>query len=285
MKTYLSSGHAVNLIASLSTCTIRELNLYATCLDFEDCKSLSQLLTSSKYIKVLNVSVGCGPVYRELEGTAHGSIQLIVDSLSHNTSLEKLNMGGSNFSSVNVLSLASLLKVNTRLRHLYFKDCNIQSSDSVHLAKALEENATTQLQTLQLWDNPIGSEGAVAFADMLATNKSLTELNMRGCSIQEQGAICLAKALEKNFTVKKFDISENPIGSRGAVAFASMLTKNQCLKRLSLHADSVGVEGALELIESLKHNTTLEELKLSERCKPPSLDSALQDCVKFSQFL
>ena len=213
---YLSSGHAVNLIASLSTCTIRELNLYATCLDFEDCKSLSQLLTSSKYIKVLNVSVGCGPVYRELEGTAHGSIQLIVDSLSHNTSLEKLNMGGSNFSSVNVLSLASLLKVNTRLRHLYFKDCNIQSSDSVHLAKALEENATTQLQTLQLWDNPIGSEGAVAFADMLATNKSLTELNMRGCSIQEQGAICLAKALEKNFTVKKFDISENPIGSRGA---------------------------------------------------------------------
>ena len=62
--------------------------------------------------------------------------------------------------------------------------CNIQSSDSVHLAKALEENTTTQLHTLVLEGNPIGSEGAVAFASMLATNKSLNELNMCYCNIQ-----------------------------------------------------------------------------------------------------
>ena len=278
---YFGGGH---LIASLSTCTIRELNLYATCLGFWDCKALSQLLATSKYIKVLNVSVGYGPAFRKVEGDVHDSIQLIIDGLSRNTSLEKLNMGGSNFSSGNVFSLASLLKVNTRLRHLYFKDCNIQSSDSVHLAKALEENTSTQLHTLQLWDNPIGSEGAVAFADMLATNKSLAKLNMSECSIQEQGAVCLAEALEKNFTVKRFDISLNPIGSKGAVAFASMLKKNQRLKVLYLNDDSVGVEGALELIESLKHNTALKKLKLSLRCKPPSLDKALQNCVKFSQF-
>ena len=91
---------------------------------------------------------------------------------------------------------------------------------------------------------------------MLAKNKSLTDLNMRGCSIRGEGA----------------------------TAFASMLKKNQCLETLYLNDSSVGVEGAIELIESLKHNTTLEKLELSAKCKPPSfstLDKTLQDRIKF----
>ena len=104
--------------------------------------------------------------------------------------------------------------------------------------------------------NPIGSEGAVAFANMLATNKSLTDLNMSCCDIQKESAI----------------------------AFASMLKKNQCLKRLDLSDDSVGVEGALELIESLKHNTTLKELVLSEKCRPPSLYTLINE-LNISSFV
>ena len=305
----IGRGGAVNLITSLTNfSTIRELNLAYTGIGFEDCKALSELLATSKHIKVL--SIGCSLDYdRRLSSD---SIQLIIDGLSHNTSLEKLNMSCSNFSSENVLHLASVLRVNTRLKELNIGWCNIQSSDSVHLAKALEENTTTQLQTLVLWRNPIGSEGAVAFADMLATNKSLAKLNMTQCSIRGKDAVCLAKAMEKNSSVTEFDISFNSIGSEGAVAFADMLAtnkslakldmtqcsiqgegavalagmlkKNQCLKTLDLWDDSVDVEGALELIESLKHNTTLEKLGLSNKCKPPSFstqDKTLQDRVAF----
>ena len=254
----IGSGGTVNLITSLTKFgTIRELNLKYTGIGFEDCKALSELLATSKCIEVLNISE-----FEEQDDDVRlspDSIQCIIDGLSHNTSLEKLNMGGSNnsnFSSENVLHLASVLRVNTRLKKLDIGLCNIQSTDSLHLAKALEENTTTQLQTLKLYVNPIGSEGAAAFANMLATNKSLTKLDMRRCSIQ----------------------------GKGAVAFASKLKKNQCLKTLDLSDDSVGVEGALELIESLKHNTTLEKLELSAKCKPPSfstLDKTLQDRIKF----
>ena len=284
----IGRGGAVNLITSLTKfSTIRELSLLNTAIGFEDCKALSELLASSKYIEVLVIRNERVYDYCEVDEDlkfSPDSIQLIIDGLSHNTSLEKLDMSYSNFSSENVLHLASVLRVNTRLKELYIWNCNIQSSDSVHLAKALEENTTTQLQTLRLNGNLIGSEGAVAFADMLATNKSLTELNMWGCSIQGEGAVCLAKAMEKNSTVREFDISDNSVGSKGAVGFARMLKKNQCLKKLDLHGDSVGVEGALELMKSLKHNTTLEELVLSEKCKLPSfstLDRALQDRVIF----
>ena len=282
----IGEGGAVNLITSLTKfSTIRELNLELTSIGFEDCKALSKLLATSKYIQVLVIceNVDGEPVEQFI--LSPDSIQLIVDGLSHNTSLEKLIMCYSTFSSESVLSLATVLRVNPRLKVLDIGQCNIQSSDSVHLAKALEENTTTQLQTLSLSSNPIGSEGAVAFADVLATNKSLTKLDMWGCSIQGEGAVCLAKALEKNSTVREFNISYNPIGSEGAVTFASMLKKNQCLKKLDLNDDSVGVEGALELIEGLKHNTTLEELRLSRKCGPPSfstLDKTLQDRVKLS---
>ena len=281
----IGRGGAMNLIISLTkVSTIRELYLSDTCIGFEDCKALSELLATSKCIEVLNIG------YEELDDDdddlrlSPDSIQCIIDGLSHNTSLEKLNMRLSNFSSQNALHLASVLRVNTRLKELDIGWCNIQSSDSVHLAKALEENTTTQLQTLELYGNLIASEGAVAFANMLATNKSLTKLYMSGYSIQGEGAVCLAKAMEKNSSVTVFDISGNPIGSEGAVAFASMLKKNQCLKTLYLCDDSVGVEGALELIESLKHNTTLEKLELSWSCKPPSfstLDKTLQDRILF----
>ena len=275
----IDSGGTVNLITSLTKfSTIRELHLSYSGIGFEDCKALSELLATSKCIKFLDIS-------DDEFILSPDSVQLIVDGLSHNTSLEKLNMRYSNFSSQNVFQLASVLRVNTRLKELNIRWCDIQSSDSVHLAKALEENTTTQLQTLQLEGNTIGSEGAAAFTDMLATNKSLAELDMRECSIQGKGSVCLAKALEKNSTVREFDISDNPIGSEGAVAFATMLKKNQSLKKLGLYDDSVGVEGALELIESLKHNTTLEELELSKKCKPPSfstLDKMLQDRVTFS---
>ena len=277
----IGEGSAVNLITSLFS-TIKELNLQCTDIGFDDCKALSELLATSKYIEVLNISVQ----EEELEDVrlSSDSVQSVVDGLCHNTSLEKLYMRGSNFSSENMHHLASVLKVNSMLKELDIACCNILSSDFIHLAKALEENLTTKLQTLWLWGNPIGSEGAVTFAGMLTTNKSLAKLDMSCCNICREGAVCLAKAMERNATMREFDVSGNPVGSAGAVAFATMLKRNKCLKKLVFADDSVGVEDALELIRSMKHNTTMEKLRLSEKCKPHAfsiLHKELKDRVVF----
>ena len=263
----IGRGGAVNLITSLTKfSTIRELYLSNTGIGFEDCKALSELLATSKYIKVLDISYEGrdDPTLSPDARLSHDSIQLIIDGLSHNTSLEKLDMRWSNFSSVNVLHLASVLRVNTRLKELDIGLCNIQSSDSVHLAKALEENTTTQLQTLVLECNRIGSEGAVAFADVLATNKSLARLNMINCSIQEEDAVCLAKAMEKNSSATEFDISDNPIGSEGAVAFANMLATNKSLVKLNMSWCSIQGEGAVDFANMLATNKSLTELDMRE---------------------
>ena len=103
----IGRGGAVNLITSLTKfSTIRELNLEYTGIGFEDCQALSELLATSKYIKVLDISEQGRHDDARL---SPDSVQLIIDGLSHNTSLEDLNMSHSNFSSDNVLHLASVL--------------------------------------------------------------------------------------------------------------------------------------------------------------------------------
>ena len=196
----IGRGGAVNLITSLTKfSTIRELNLHCTSIGFEDCKALSELLASSKHIQVLDIG--------SKNNLSPDSVQLIVDGLSHNTSLETLNMRGSNFSSENVLHLASVLRVNTRLKELYIGSCNIQSTDSVHLAKALEENTTSQLHTLWLWNNPVGSEGAFAFASMLKKNQCLKKLHLRDDSVGVEGALELIESLKHNTTLEELWLS------------------------------------------------------------------------------
>ena len=263
---YIGRGGAVSLITSLTKfSTIRKLKLGLTDIGFEDCKALSELLASSKYIEELDISGYEGveePEKLDFRLSSE-SVQLIVDGLSHNTSLEVLNMSFSNFSSDSVLHLASVLRVNTRLKELNIEWCNIQSSDSVHLARALQENTSTQLQTLLLGSNPIGSESAVAFADMLATNKSLVKLNMYECKIQVEDAVCLAKTMENNSTVREFDISRNPIGSEGSVAFADTLTTNKSLVKLNMSQCSIQEKGAICLAKAMEKNLTLSEFHVS----------------------
>ena len=193
----IGEGGAVNLITSLTKfSTIRGLHLYRTGIGFEDCKALSELLASSKYIEVLNI----GDDEADDDMLSPDSVQLIVDGLSHNTSLEELCMRHSKFSSQNVFKLASVLRVNTRLKELDIEHCNIQSSDSVHLAKALEENTTTQLQTLRLCNNPIGPEGALSFASMLKKNQCLKTLYLDDDSVGVEGALELIESLKHNTT-------------------------------------------------------------------------------------
>ena len=199
----IGRGGAVNLITALTKFSpIRELDLQYTGLGLKDCNALSELLATSQYIVVLDMSGN---------GLLSSSIQLIVDGLSHNSSLEKIGIRESNFSSENVLHLASVLRMNTRLKELDIQWCAIECSGSVHLAKALEDNAATQLQTLMLNGNSIGSEGATAFAGMLKRNQCLKTLKVSDDSVGVEGALELVESLEHNTTLKKLELSKKCI--------------------------------------------------------------------------
>ena len=250
----IGQGGTVPLMTSLIADNSPEwLDVRSTRLGVEDCRALSELLSSSISLKELNISANDLPPE---------AVELIISGLHHNTSLEWLNMSYSHFSLQNTISLASVLRTNHTLVVLNLGRCVIDSDGACQLASALCTNDT--LQELGLWRNPIGGEGTTAFAEMWRTNHTLVYLNLGRCDIDSDVACQLANALCTNDSLQKLSLEDNPIGVKGATAFAEMLLKNKSLKKLNLQDNSIGEEGARKLIDSLTHNTIVEKLVLPQ---------------------
>ena len=118
--------------------------------------------------------------------------------LGINRTLKVLNLSSSVLDTVAVTHMAAGLAQNASLTELKIGDIaisvarnNIRSEGWVHVFKALHSN--TSLEKLNI-SHKLEIEGSVALAEMLACNKPLTELNLRGCDIPEAGLREIATA-------------------------------------------------------------------------------------------
>ena len=139
------------------------------------------------------------------------------------------------------------------------RGCGLISQSAVDLAKALTVNK--HLEELNISRNAIQNEGIKHLARLLCVNQSLKKLNLHECGITflSEG---FAEALAANEHLEELDISNNAFGDDGIQHLALVLRVNQCLKRLYLAACSLTSLSA-SLSEALATNTQLEELNVS----------------------
>ena len=187
----IGNGGTVPLLISLTQAahSLEAIDLSKTGIGVEDCRALSELLSSSTSLKWLAISENDLPP---------GAIELIIH---HSSTLTKLYMNSNCFSLQNTISLASVLKTNCTLVHLDLGQCNINSDGACELVSALHANNT--LQELGLNDNPVGVVGATALTEMLLMNTSLKKLDLRDDSIGEEGTQKLIDSLTHNTTLEK----------------------------------------------------------------------------------
>ena len=216
----IGQGGAVPLITSLTTHnSLEKLELGMTGISVEDCRALSELLSSSTSLKELGIS------HNDLSSEA---VELIISGLHHNTTLKKLIMWFSHFSLQNTILLASVLRTNHTLVDLSLPHCDIDSDGACQLASALCTNDT--LQNLELEGNPIGVEGATAFAEMLLKNKSLRVLYLQDDSIGEEGTQKLIGSLTHNTTVEDLWL---PVRYKSSIASPGLVSRVRFFERLS----------------------------------------------------
>jgi hypothetical protein len=85
--------------------------------------------------------------------------------------------------------------------------------------------------------NPFGNKGAAALAAALRVNKSLTSIDLGGCSIGDTGALKLAAALTVNQTLKSLHMyigGEGEMKRKGCEALADALQANATLTSICL---------------------------------------------------
>ncbi|KAF9177643.1 hypothetical protein BGZ51_008505 [Haplosporangium sp. Z 767] len=158
--------------------------------------------------------------------------------------------------------LAETLKTNSILTTLNLKDNSIGDDGALALSEVLKINST--LTTLDLRGNSIGNNGARALSEALMTNSTLITLDLRNNSIGDNGALALSKALKNNPTLATLDLRNNWIGDNGAQALSEALMTNSILATLDLWNNSIGDNGALALSEALMINSTLTTLNLEK---------------------
>lgn len=166
------------------------------------------------------------------------------------------------------------------LTEIDFSKKKIGYEGVMKLANALKSNTT--LQKLDLLNNNICPQGAVALVHAMEENNSLPlhTLSLRNNSIGNDGALALAHALVKNTTLQTLELYHNGIGDLGASALAKALESNRTLERLELDWNNIGEEGATALLHVLQnHNRTLASIGLFNRGVPSWLKEQIEELV------
>ena len=131
------------------------------------------------------------------EGWVH-----VFKALHSSTSLKKLDISHNNLGMEGSVALAEMLSCNKSLTELNLRGCDIPEDGLREIAKALLCNISLKKLNISHISQLLGMEGSLAAAEMLSCNKSLTELNLRGCDIPEAGLTEIARGLLQNTTLQ-----------------------------------------------------------------------------------
>ncbi len=189
----IGSGGCTPVIRTLSA--LEYINLNSTGVGVEDCRALSELLSSFSSIEILNISDNDLPPE---------AVELIISGLQQNTGLKELWIDGAQFLLEHCIALALALRTNCTLHTLAISYCCIGAEGAGHLAGALCENS--KLQKLSMYNNPIGAAGATTLAETLTLNKSLRVLNLNHGSIGAEGTQKLVESLAKNTVMEELSL-------------------------------------------------------------------------------
>ncbi|KAL0244800.1 hypothetical protein GEMRC1_008882 [Eukaryota sp. GEM-RC1] len=85
---------------------------------------------------------------------------------------------------------------------------------SSKLKNCYDQMVRNEASTIDLSNNSIGPEGAIAIAEALKVNSSVSGINLNNNSIGSEGAIAIAGALKVNYSVTRIDLLNNSINSQ-----------------------------------------------------------------------
>ena len=248
-KSLIGSGGAVQLVSSLHSSKLRELDMSSTGISDPDFECLASYIHSTTCLQKLNIAENDISVE---------SIASLCKALSANSSMRSLEISGCHLTTSHCVCLGQLLRrpIQCKIEKLILRWCSLTSDGVGEVVSGLSDNHT--LRVLNLSGNQIRSEGAVALAKMLKKNNSLEVLYLIRCSIDSSGGVELGTALERNKTLRKLRLSGNALGGDGVRGLCVGLENNSSLEDLYLIEDkSLGEDEVSLLFEKKNRNLTL----------------------------
>ena len=173
--------------------------------------------------------------------------------------LEVLNLSHNNVREPGFRHLAGIVKSQRALRTLRL-DGNECGEACADIAIAIRDSRSLQHVTLCRCD--LGPGLGLYVADALASQSTLTRLELQDNLLRDDGASVIVAALKTNSVLKHLDLGNNKIGDVGGNNIASMLQTNRHLQYLSIRQNYIKLGGD-RIAEALRVNGTLLDLEFS----------------------
>ncbi|XP_076005778.1 leucine-rich repeat-containing protein 45 isoform X1 [Genypterus blacodes] len=165
---------------------------------------------------------------------------------------------------------------NMCVKVLDLKGNNLRSTGAEVLGKLLARNKTLQRLVLEwnalgVWDDAFSG-----FCDGLASNNTLTHLDLRNNQINHKGATELALALKRNSTLEVLDLRWNNIGLLGGRALLEAVQKNKSLVQLELAGNNIPSDTLQALGQATGHNSDRRTTVRESRSRTQVLSKEIQ---------
>ena len=258
----ITSKGATVLSNFLEKCAKLEV-FSAHCNEIDDSGALAiaNALLPLNNIKILDLQ--CNPITEEgasalimIVKNLHEDFQLYMSTNSKFSLVNKsVNIIRKNKPDINAihraLKCSSLMQeVHISFSHDKIKNpftftCSISELNTACIELLAEGmKCCTNLLSLNLRDNSIGSDGAVVLAEGLKCCTNLQTLNLSLNSIGSDGAVALAEGFKCLTNLQTLEIDSNNIGSDVAVALAEGFKCLTNLQTLEIDSNSIGSDGA-----------------------------------------
>ena len=207
------------------------------------------------------------PTIEDMLGTITAEeLAKICQVLPRNRSLEHLHIRRNQFHGASMLPLRNaLVAVHSNLLTLDVSRNPLGSVGVLHLANAIEDNSRlTSLIAcgVRATDDGATVEAVVALAQALERNTTLTRLDFASNNITDftgkmEGMARIAAALEQNFSLCHLDLSDNCIGEIGAQLLEHCIVKNTSLTKLELGMNRLGPGGGMHIAKLVQRRSLL----------------------------
>lgn len=225
---------------------VEELTIDKCTLRSQDYQMLQRILNadSLRVLRLLRVSLD-------------DAMPRISTGLELSSSMETLDLSGTNMSSKTFCSLLTCLAGNEKLESLIMKDCGVGAFNETTINEFLLTNK--HLRILDLSNNDIWGDSIGVWAkEGLLKNSSLRRLHLSQNPIGDDGAVHLTQLLRTNSSIESISLIDCEIWGNGCHCLAEGLAFMPGLKHLFVDGEMEDHAGTI--LESLQRNMTLTHL-------------------------
>ena len=185
------------------------------------------------------------------------SVDKLCDWIHNNKHLQSVSITSSPISSICLDKLASVINI-AQLKSIEFKCNQIDGScdgfkSFINMLTDIKQHDHTEhnFETLNLWWNRIGDDGAILLASAIKMFPNLQRIALGLNHIGDKGAKALADSLNNHRYLKTLDLSANRIGNIGAKHIGKCIQQIQSIGYLNLSDCNIDDEGFDHILNGL----------------------------------